>query len=83
MRHAGKIRIGMTGLLVAATVALGAACTPPPTTPPPTAIAAGAGHTCALVAGGTIKCWGWNISGQLGDGTNTTTNTAVNVLGFP
>ena len=34
---------------------------------------------CALLAGGAVKCWGWNGYGQLGTGdtTNRLTPTAV------
>jgi alpha-tubulin suppressor-like RCC1 family protein len=46
-------------------------------------IAAGGYHTCALLSDGTGQCWGWNINGQLGNGTSNNTSTipvAVNGL---
>lgn len=46
-----------------------------------TQIAAGANHTCALLGGGTVECWGDNRFGQLGDGTRTTRPAPVAVAG--
>ncbi len=37
--------------------------------PKATQIAAGYRHACALLADGTVRCWGEADSGQLGDGT--------------
>lgn len=31
-------------------------------------IAAGESHTCVIVAGGTVRCWGYNSDGQLANG---------------
>lgn len=48
------------------------------------AVAAGHGHTIALLADGTVKAWGAGTNGRLGNGTNTPTgnNPPVNVTGL-
>jgi alpha-tubulin suppressor-like RCC1 family protein len=39
-------------------------------------IAASYGHTCALLSNATVKCWGENREGQLGNGTTANPGTA-------
>ena len=46
-------------------------------------VAAGGSHTCALVAGGRVKCWGYNAYGQLGNGSRTSTSVEMEVVGLP
>jgi alpha-tubulin suppressor-like RCC1 family protein len=45
-------------------------------------LSSGGYHSCALIKGGEVRCWGSNYHGQLGDGTPTTSETPVAVDGL-
>lgn len=47
-----------------------------------TAIAAGYCHTVALLGNGTLKVWGNNTFGQLGDGTTDDSSVPISVTGL-
>jgi len=47
----------------------------------PSMLAAGAVSTCALLTDGTAWCWGQNLHGQVGDGTNENRPTPSAVAG--
>src|SRR5665811_1908516 len=45
-------------------------------------ISSGGFHTCALIAGGAVKCWGADQYGQLGDGKLQDSAKPVKVIGI-
>ncbi|HSS41361.1 MAG TPA: Ig-like domain repeat protein [Solirubrobacterales bacterium] len=47
-----------------------------------TAVSTGYNQACALLTDGTVKCWGRDTNGQLGDGQHASTSTPVQVKGI-
>ena len=47
-----------------------------------TFVSSGVQHVCSMATNGTVKCWGANGSGQLGNGNTTRSFTPVNVNGL-
>jgi alpha-tubulin suppressor-like RCC1 family protein len=45
-------------------------------------ITGGNNHTCALASDGRVRCWGYNVYGQLGDGSTTNYSFPVLVEGL-
>jgi alpha-tubulin suppressor-like RCC1 family protein len=47
-----------------------------------TGVAAANWEACAVLSTGAIKCWGWNIAGELGNGTQKDSPAPVPVTGI-
>ena len=45
-------------------------------------VSSGSTHTCAVASNASVRCWGSNAQGQLGDGTNADKSLPVNVSLF-
>ena len=46
-------------------------------------VTVGANHSCALTYSDTVKCWGRNADGELGNGGSTASWVPVDVVGLP
>jgi alpha-tubulin suppressor-like RCC1 family protein len=46
-------------------------------------IAAGGGHACAISSAGHVRCWGWNSTAQLGNGSTVNSTVPTDVVGLP
>ncbi len=45
-------------------------------------VSVGYGFACAVTTAGAVRCWGWNVHGQLGDGTTTDRSVPTDVVGL-
>lgn len=83
LRRRERLRGALVGVLIAGVSAV-SACGSEVTGPLPgrfVSVAAGLLHSCGVVEGGAVYCWGNNQFGQLGDGTLAERQSPVPVVG--
>jgi alpha-tubulin suppressor-like RCC1 family protein len=73
--NSGQVGSGTTTLAVTTPVAV-------PDLSQVVSLSAGLEHSCALQAAGTVRCWGSNSVGQLGNGTSIDSSVTVAVTGL-
>ena len=74
--------LAVCAVLAAALILLWSSSTTPAHAADVIQVTTGHAHSCALLGDGTVKCWGSNSDGQLGDGSTTDRTTPVNVSGL-
>ena len=80
--HLLLLVLAVVGVGVGGAIGVGGAAPAAASTPVTPQIVTGSEHTCALSADGTVRCWGRNAFGQLGDGTLTSRSNPVPVVGL-
>jgi alpha-tubulin suppressor-like RCC1 family protein len=79
--QSGQLGLGDTSMRGGSPSTIGSALMPVNLGQAAVAVTAGAGHTCALLADGSLRCWGANNLGQLGIEDRAARGGAPNEMG--